>query len=140
MTYTCYVDPEEGDQFSNCAGDAIQEYLEPDVGERPLPAAITLYTYPIKQVEESFFKHAAETALENFSEHWSEEYGDCENGPREELPPAILDLLTVALRQWTEINGGPKQIELHPSAQETIDVKQWIADNQPEWLEKVTFE
>lgn len=140
LTYTCYEDIDEDSDFDSYDGDAIGLYLQKFVDCGPFPKTITLYTYRIKQVDDDHFKNEAEVMLENFSERWCEEYGDFSNGPDETFPPAIVERLAAVLSDWAAINGGPHQIEDKPIAQTPIDVKQWITDNEPDWLEGATFE
>lgn len=140
LVYTCYEELDEDSDIVSYDGEAIGLYLEKFVDCGPFPKTVTLYTYRIKQVDAGYFNNEAEVMLEKFSERWCEEYGDFSNGPDETFPPVIVERLAAVLSDWATINRGSIQIEDKPIAQEATDVKQWITDNEPDWLEGATFE
>lgn len=117
--------------------EAVEDFLEDFVDPAGWPKTVEIHGYSTKQIpvqDPQWLRRWAETIAENLWESLEDEFGNSEEST--EMPDQVVVLakqfLVDSSALFDDRNIWPD------GTSETVDVREWVLANRPDWLKDLT--
>lgn len=126
-----FWDQEDGDILTHTEQDEAIEYILDGliVDVNDLPETLEICGYARKEMSDKSLNWDVEYVVESLIERWDEEYGG------DDYTKITDDMKSVAENFINEMKELYIVWQCEIVKKETINVKEWIKENRPNWLE-----